>query len=180
MLHEVTMKTTFHIGTYRLYINIGKCHYINLSDKKGTRKRRMPFGLVRVEDLGHVFWMFRFFWLSIGMWKFKDRDIKVYVDDIRTAPEGWTTFRTAEEAWPFLQENWAYISDISLDHDLGEGETGYDLLCKIEKLAIADCPDCIHPQIHIHTANTGARAKMELAADKLNNLLEDKLNVLRS
>lgn len=42
--------------------------------------------------------------------------IKVYVDDIRQAPEGWTLVRTISEAIRILTTQ--YVEALSLDHDV--------------------------------------------------------------
>ena len=57
--------------------------------------------------------------------------MKVWLDDVREAPEGWIHIRTPEEAIDLLRSG--AVEEISLDHDLGifteEGEaTGYDVL----------------------------------------------------
>ena len=41
--------------------------------------------------------------------------MKLYLDDIREAPKGWTLIRTAEDCIKFLETN--VVSIISLDHD---------------------------------------------------------------
>ena len=54
------------------------------------------------------------------------------------------------------------VEEISLDHDLGDDErgTGYDVVLWIEKAVITD--GFIPPKIVVHSANSSARAKMEL------------------
>ena len=52
--------------------------------------------------------------------------MKLYVDDIRDAPdETWTLARDYDDAIHCLRE--FEIDVISLDHDLGDGESGYDI-----------------------------------------------------
>src|SRR4051812_30082955 len=106
--------------------------------------------------------------------------MKLYLDDMRPAPIGWTLAKTVEEAKTILLNN--EVSEASLDHDLGacadcmKGRTpeqwlveshyktmpncehfgtGYTLLCWMEK-------ENVWPKdrVLIHTANAEARKKM--------------------
>jgi hypothetical protein len=74
--------------------------------------------------------------------------INLFVDDIRTPPDSsktWTIARTYKDALVSIltQE----IDTISLDHDLGEGKTGYDLV--LEMVKSGNFPK----HIQIHSAN---------------------------
>ena len=51
--------------------------------------------------------------------------IRLFLDDTRPTPEGWTLARTVTEAKELLQNN--TVSAISLDHDL-ENEDGMQLV----------------------------------------------------
>src|SRR5258706_4106998 len=58
---------------------------------------------------------------------------RVWLDDVRDAPEGWTRACTAPDAIPLLEASG--VVDISLDHDLGDEATcgtGYAVACWIE------------------------------------------------
>jgi hypothetical protein len=94
--------------------------------------------------------------------------MKVFLDDERATPEGWTRVYWPEEAIRLLDTG--TVEEISLDHDLGDDSrgTGYDVVLWIEEaVALRDfCP----PKILIHSANASARAKMEsgvLAIERL-------------
>ena len=54
------------------------------------------------------------------------------------------------------------VTEISLDHDLGDDErgTGYDVVLWIEEAVITR--GFRPPKIHVHSANSSAREKMEL------------------
>lgn len=91
---------------------------------------------------------------------------KIYLDDMRPAPNGWTLVKTVREAITFL--NSCNIKEISLDHDLGTKQTGYDVLKWIE-WAVA-LKQFKPPIIHIHTANISARTRMILAVNKIYEL----------
>ena len=45
--------------------------------------------------------------------------MKLWLDDLRVPPEGWTWAKTVEEAQRLLMEH--AVEEMSLDHDLGEG-----------------------------------------------------------
>ena len=85
--------------------------------------------------------------------------VRVYLDDERPTPPGWTAARWPDEVIALLQAGG--VAEVSLDHDLGDDErgTGYDVILWIERAVVERgfCP----PLIRCHTANTSARAKME-------------------
>lgn len=92
--------------------------------------------------------------------------INIWLDDLRPEPFGWVRFKSADPLIAFLTDNFRLVRAISLDHDLGEVKTGYDVLCWIEEK--------VHegtgwfPDIRIHTDNAGARKKMQQGVDKIN------------
>jgi len=75
--------------------------------------------------------------------------MKVFLDDLRDAPEGFIVCRTAEEAFDLIATG--EVTFISLDHDLGTELTGYNVANFIETM--------VHngrikmPSWHIHSAN---------------------------
>jgi hypothetical protein len=84
--------------------------------------------------------------------------MKVYLDDERATPEGWTRVYWPDEAIRLLET--AAVEELSLDHDLGNDErgTGYDVILWIEE-AVA-LRSFRPPKIYVHSANASARAKM--------------------
>ncbi len=62
------------------------------------------------------------------------------------------------------------VTDISLDHDLGDDEraTGYDVILWIEE-AVATRGFSL-PRITVHSANSSARKKMELGIESIRRL----------
>ncbi len=90
-----------------------------------------------------------------------DGKLKVYLDDERTAPEGWVQVRWPEEAIELLMTG--AVTELSLDHDLGDDEhgTGYDVLLWIEEQVA--CHQFAPPALHVHSANPAARIRMEAA-----------------
>ncbi len=93
--------------------------------------------------------------------------MKVYLDDERKTPEGWTRVYWPAKAIELLKTG--EVTEISLDHDLAdkfmaEQEkrneiTGYDVIVWMEEQAFNDA-SFSPPEIHIHTDNPSARKKM--------------------
>lgn len=85
--------------------------------------------------------------------------MRVYLDDERSTPEGWRRVYWPDQAIGLLESG--QVTEISLDHDLGDDErgTGYDVVIWIEE-AVA-LRGFKPPKIIIHSANSSARAKME-------------------
>ena len=88
--------------------------------------------------------------------------MRVYLDDERSTPEGWLRVYWPDQAIGLLESG--QVTEISLDHDLGDDErgTGYDVVIWIEE-AVA-LRGFKPPKIIIHSANSSARAKMEAGA----------------
>jgi len=94
--------------------------------------------------------------------------IKVFLDDGRTAPEGWTHVRWPEEAIKLLQSG--QVTHLSLDHDLGDDlrGTGYDVLLWIEQEAALH--GFIPPaMMQVHSANPAGRIRMLAAIEAIRN-----------
>lgn len=102
--------------------------------------------------------------------------MRLYLDDERPCPKGWVLVKTAEEA--ILMLDGERVEEISLDHDLGDQDhdqewTGYTVLLHIESKVVWD--ENYHaPVIHIHTANTSARKKMELGKASIERYMKMK------
>ena len=98
--------------------------------------------------------------------------MRVYLDDERTAPAGWIQVRWPSEAIELLQRGG--VTDISLDHDLGDDErgTGYDVILWIEE-AVA-MRGFSPPRITVHSANSSARKKMELGVESIRRLAAER------
>ena len=93
--------------------------------------------------------------------------VKVYVDDARSTPEGFL-----RAYWPFQTYDALIegrVDTLSLDHDLGDDDhgTGYDCLLRVEALARKVRPP---KEIIIHSANPGARKRMELAIESIRRI----------
>ncbi|MCA2016684.1 hypothetical protein LDJ79_11225 [Vibrio tritonius] len=95
--------------------------------------------------------------------------MKVYLDDERQTPEGWRRVYWPEEAITLLKQG--IVTEISLDHDLGDDEhgTGYDVILWIEKAVATQ--GFQPPSIRVHSANSSARQKMEFGIANIQRLL---------
>ena len=85
--------------------------------------------------------------------------MKVFLDDERETPEGWQRVYWPDEAIELLKSD--QVTEISLDHDLGDDErgTGYDVVTWIEEAVALE--GFVPPIIRVHSANSSARMKME-------------------
>ena len=97
--------------------------------------------------------------------------MKLYVDDIRIAPEGWVQAWNAREAIEQLRT--LTVTELSLDHDLGDpGEdTGYDIMGWIEVRVYHE--NFPLPDIKFHTANPAGRENMQRCLDSIQRRLDD-------
>ncbi len=84
--------------------------------------------------------------------------MRVYLDDERVTPEGWTRTYWPDEVIALLKTG--QVRELSLDHDLGDDErgTGYDVVLWIEEAVALE--GFIPPTISVHSANSSARDKM--------------------
>ncbi|OYU10508.1 MAG: hypothetical protein CFE38_17345 [Comamonadaceae bacterium PBBC1] len=84
--------------------------------------------------------------------------LKVFLDDERQTPAGWTRVYWPDEAIALLKSG--QVSDISLDHDLGDDKrgTGYDVVLWIEEAVFTQ--GFAPPRMQVHSANASAKQKM--------------------
>lgn len=97
--------------------------------------------------------------------------MKVYLDDKRITPIGYSRVYWPEEAIELLKTG--EVTEISLDHDLGDDEhgTGYDVVLWIEEQVYLN--NFKPPIIKVHSDNSSARDKM---LNGINNLNKRFLN----
>lgn len=92
---------------------------------------------------------------------------RVWLDDERPAPEGWTACRWAHEAIALIRRGG--VAEVSLDHDLGDVHAdGYDVLLWLERAVWHGFRPV--PVIRIHTANPAARVRMLAAVEAIERL----------
>lgn len=98
--------------------------------------------------------------------------MKVYLDDERPTPAGWTRVYWPDEAIALLKGK--EVTEISLDHDLGDDArgTGNDVILWIEE-AVVTC-GFRPPKIRVHSANTAARQKMERGVRAIERLADQR------
>jgi hypothetical protein len=99
--------------------------------------------------------------------------VKVWLDDVRSAPGGWTHVTTPEEAIELLRSG--EVEEVSLDHDLGlasaESErTGYDVLAWLEQTVATGTWEHEVPVIRVHSANPVGWRRMEQAIASIQRL----------
>jgi hypothetical protein len=98
--------------------------------------------------------------------------MKVYLDDERPTPAGWTHARWPEDVIKLLKTG--QITHLSLDHDLGDDDhgTGYDVLLWLERVVATE--QFNPPVMTVHSANTSARDKMNLAIQSIERFLRER------
>lgn len=94
--------------------------------------------------------------------------MKVYLDDLRPTPEGWTRCYWPDEVIALLESGMVEV--LSLDHDLGNDArgTGYDVILWLEEAVATQ--GFIPPRVLVHSANTPARLKMEAGIASIHRL----------
>jgi hypothetical protein len=87
--------------------------------------------------------------------------MRLWLDDLRPAPEGWTWVKSAAEAIRLLDAE--TVDEISLDHDLGDTGrpemTGYDVALHLAQRAVEGKP--VPRIVGIHTANPVGRERTD-------------------
>jgi len=98
--------------------------------------------------------------------------MKVWLDYMRPAPEGWSHVLWPQEAVELLVKG--NVTHISLDHDLGDDKhgTGYDVLLWIEQATMLS--SFRPPVIRVHSANVSAKQKMLAAIAKIERIQRAK------
>lgn len=93
---------------------------------------------------------------------------KLWVDDIRPAPEGWIHVHTVQQAVLLLGTG--DVAELSLDHDLGDdaGGTGHDIALWIEE-AVAT-KGFKPPHIAVHSQNPVGRKNIVATARSIKRL----------
>lgn len=89
----------------------------------------------------------------------KRKQMKIYLDDVRNAPEGWELARNAQEFEHLYEANKQHVTHISLDHDLGDNQkTGHDVVKYlmtnvVEEMKVSKKLISNFPLISCHSAN---------------------------
>jgi len=86
--------------------------------------------------------------------------MKIWLDDERPMPPYYDIHcKTGEEAIELIKQG--KVTTISLDHDLGDGITGYDVACFIEQAAFNNEIPPI--RFRVHTQNIAGRKNICMA-----------------
>lgn len=104
--------------------------------------------------------------------------MKVFLDDERQTPEGWTRTTSVEETIQILRTR--QVEYLSLDNDLGSLDhrtEGYNVLNWLEEEVFND-PSFPIPEIMVHSANASRAHSMRIAIQKLNHIKQQRLNGL--
>lgn len=98
--------------------------------------------------------------------------MKLWLDDIRIPPDGWIWIQNVGGMIEYFEKDADAISEISLDHDLGENtETGYDFLVWMERQVAEG--NFIPPFISVHSANPVGVKRMEMAIASIYRLAKE-------
>lgn len=100
--------------------------------------------------------------------------MKIFLDDERSAPPGWTLIKSVSETIDQLKTG--KVTDLSLDHDLGDAKdayledrkeiTGYNVLQWLDEQVT--CHNFKAPKnIQVHSANASAHQKMIQAIERI-------------
>lgn len=102
-----------------------------------------------------------------------DLQVKVYLDDKRITPKGYLRAFWPDDVIRCIKT--LNVSEISLDHDLGDDlkGTGYDVVCYIEEQVYFN--GYIPPIIKVHSDNSSAKAKMNLGIKNINKIAKERL-----
>lgn len=84
--------------------------------------------------------------------------MKIFLDDERRVPAGFVNPKTGEELIELLLSNDEVVEVMSLDHDLGAGMTGLEVV----KVLVNEHPEVFDKikEIWVHSTNTMGRAGM--------------------
>lgn len=98
--------------------------------------------------------------------------MKVFLDDERATPEGWLRVYWPDEAIALLQTG--QVTDISLDHDLGDDArgTGYDVVLWVEEAL--QLRGFVPPRMTVHSANPAARLRMLAGIETIERMAQGR------
>jgi hypothetical protein len=97
--------------------------------------------------------------------------MKLWLDDIRPAPEGWWAAKTAEQAIRMLDTG--MVDEMSFDHDLGESEDAHSVVCWIEK-AVAVSPFEPPSVMVVHSDNPVGAARLRAAIESIRRIVKKR------
>jgi hypothetical protein len=105
----------------------------------------------------------------------EEKKMKVFLDDERPTPKGWTRTYSVEETIALLELR--QVQELSLDNDLGSLDSkteGFNVLNWLEETVYSD-PSFPIPIITIHSANAGRTPAMRQTAAKLEKIRQQQI-----
>lgn len=100
----------------------------------------------------------------MSIWR--DRKVRIWVDDLRPTPAGYEGTKSVNETIALIEEieqNGGEVELLDLDHDLGDyADEGGDAIKLLDYLAERET----YYPIKIHTANPVGRANMECMIER--------------
>ena len=106
--------------------------------------------------------------------------MKLYLDDVRSAPPGWVRCLTAQEVIAWLKISGrgdisSPITHVSLDHDLGKiEETGYEVIKFIQESLVNGSWMGSIPTLTCHSDNPVGREHIELGIRSIHRLAKTR------
>jgi len=101
--------------------------------------------------------------------------MKVFMDDERQTPEGWTRTYNVEETKELLLTR--KVTHLSLDNDLGSLDPkteGYNVLNWLEEMVFDD-PTFPIPEMQVHSSNASRAQSMRLAIKNLEMIRQQQI-----
>ena len=90
--------------------------------------------------------------------------MKLWIDDVRPAPEGYLPFKTVNDALRYIRLNSDFIEVIDLDHNAGDcakdGGDYINVLKEMNRLTIVHKMDFSHICFRLHSMNPVGVANM--------------------
>lgn len=102
----------------------------------------------------------------------KGKQMKIWLDDVRPPPdESWRWLKTAIEIILVFAKDYDLIEEMSLDHDLYDGHTGYYVVEWIET-KVAEGEITHLPKTHVHSMNPVGAERMRMCLKSIERMLE--------
>ena len=91
------------------------------------------------------------------------KPIRIWLDDIRPAPEGWLWVKTVEDFTDAMTAYRGHVVAVSFDHDLGEDEaSGHGAAAWLEIACVTDGYP-VPREMACHSANPVGRQRIDAA-----------------
>jgi hypothetical protein len=96
--------------------------------------------------------------------------VKLFIDDVRECPAGWTLARTHDAALEALASR--TVSHVSFDHDLGEERDGHDIATWLEETIYYDESFPV-PVMSVHSDNGPGIAELRRCIEAIERRKRD-------